>query len=426
MRIHIVGAGPTGLSLAWELLRSKNFEVVIYDRKPSAGGSWWEPDTVVRDLHAHRIVFDRAFVNTHSLFREMGIEWNDIFEPSTKESFMIFMSRSLSASDYLELVYLFVKVLTVPSMYKSVTVKEAVKGLSDKGKHFIEHLTLVVDGVTWDVMSIFELVKSIDHVALSKEYTQKVSGKVMCDAMERAVKNAGATFVFNTELKDVTYMDDGYSATFSNDLVIDDGYLFLCVDNSPAIQLIGDNWGPDAKRKINNSTYGAINVLLEYDRPIDVGNDLEIAAMTKWDLQPVVLSDKKTVSCVICNLTKEIMETDPGTLKAEVLDQLYLPVPKKIRIGWGAEWVDGRWTFTQSSGVLSLEGQLPFFGKCPRVAMCGMMSERSTPYSSIEASIEVSRELNHLCFGGRQSIQPLHLSQLLLILFIVLILFYIK
>ena len=50
MKIHIVGAGPTGMSLAWEILRSGEHDVTIYDRKLSAGGSWWEPDEDVRDL----------------------------------------------------------------------------------------------------------------------------------------------------------------------------------------------------------------------------------------------------------------------------------------------------------------------------------------------------------------------------------------
>ena len=50
MNFHIVGAGPTGLSLAWEILRSGDHNVTIYDRKLSAGGSWWEPDIETRDL----------------------------------------------------------------------------------------------------------------------------------------------------------------------------------------------------------------------------------------------------------------------------------------------------------------------------------------------------------------------------------------
>ena len=84
MKVHIVGAGPTGMSLAWEILRSGDHEITIYDRKTSAGGSWWEPTEEIRDLHAHRIVFDKAFVNTQSLFNEMGINWDDIFEPAKK------------------------------------------------------------------------------------------------------------------------------------------------------------------------------------------------------------------------------------------------------------------------------------------------------------------------------------------------------
>ena len=83
MKVHIVGAGPTGMSLAWEILRSGDHEITIYDRKTSAGGSWWEPTEEIRDLHAHRIVFDKAFVNTQSLFNDMGINWDDIFEPSS-------------------------------------------------------------------------------------------------------------------------------------------------------------------------------------------------------------------------------------------------------------------------------------------------------------------------------------------------------
>jgi len=98
-----------------------------------------------------------------------------------------------------------------------------------------------------------------------------------------------------------------------------------------------------------------------------------------------------------------------------------------VRIGWGAEWDGEKWQFSQSSGVLSLQGQLPFFGKCSKVAMCGMMSPRYTPYSSIEAGIEVSRTLAHECFGTREPLKPILLTQVVsfvVVLLIVLILVY--
>lgn len=421
MKIHIVGAGPTGMSLAWELLRTGDHEVTVYDRKTSAGGSWWEPDEEVRDLHAHRIVFNRAFVNTQSLFNEMGISWDTLFQAKDNGEHVGFVLRSLSLRDYGTLISLFTRVLSQPKKYKSISLKEAVGTLSEKGQAVIEHLPLIMDGVTWNVMSAYEFVKNLDHVGLSTPYTQRVSGKVMCDAMEEAVMEAGGNFVFGTELVSVKYEEDSYEAQFSSGEIIDDGMLFLCLDNSPALKLLGDNWGSDADKKVRESTYGAINILIDYENPLKLKSDLEIATSTEWNLQPKVLSDGKTVSCVICHLTEDILTTDPETLKVEVLRQLKLSEPNNIRIGWGAEWNGKAWEFSQSSGVLSLHGQLPFFGKCSKVAMCGMMSPRNTPYSSIEAAVEVSRALCHEHFGTREPLQPILLSQVILLLFVLLI-----
>ena len=421
MKIHIVGSGPTGMSLAWEFLREGEHEITIYDRKISAGGSWWEPDTETRDLHAHRVVFDRAFVNTRSLLEEMGIKWGDIFVPKSGVGTSRYVLKTLGFRDYITLSSLLFNVFKDPEKYKSISLKDAVGTLSESGKTTLEHLPLIMDGVTWGVMSAFEFVNNLDHVGLSKLYTQKTSGKGMCDSMETALLERGVNFLFGVELDSVEYREDGYSAKLSNDTFINDGMLFLCVDNSPALKLLGDNWGPDAEKKVRYSTYGALNVILDYEKPIYLKSDLEIACTTEWNLQPVVLEDGKTVSCVICDITPELMNTDPNILIRGVIDQLKVPEPKTSRIGWGSEWNGEKWEFSQSSGVLGLQGQLPFFGKCPKVAMCGMMSPRNTPYSSIEASVEVSRSLSHQLFGTRKPFKPFLVSRVSLFLIIVLI-----
>ena len=426
MKVHIVGAGPTGMSLAWEILRSGEHDITIYDRKSSAGGSWWEPTEEVRDLHAHRIVFDKAFVNTQSLLGEMGIRWGDIFEPVNKGVYE-FVLKSLNLKDYGALTSLSTRVLTQPKKYKGVSLKDALGQLSEGGQKILEHLPLIMDGVTWDVMTAYEFVKSFDHVALSKQYTQKVSGKVMCDAMQNALEDVGVGFEFEKELKEVEYLEDGYTAEFSDTTTISDGMLFLCLDNSPALKFLGDNWGPDALKKVQGSTYGAINILLDFDEPVEIKDEIEILMSTKLKLQPVVLSDGHTISCIICDLTEDILTTPPEELRTLVLGELDVPLPRAMRFGWGADWDGERWQFSQSSGVLSLHGQLPFFGKCPNVAMCGMMSPRNTPYSSIEAAVEVSRSLSHKCFGTREPLNPLLLTQILsitLLVLIVLILIY--
>ena len=427
MKIHIVGAGPTGMSLAWEICRTGEHDVTIYDRKVSAGGSWWEPDMETRDLHAHRIVFDRAFINTQSLFKEMGISWDEMFRPKDNGEHVNYVLRSLKPGDYGTLISLFSRVLAQPKKYRTISLKNAVGTLTESGQACIEHLPLIMDGVTWDVMTAYEFVQNLNHVALSQPCTQRVSGKVMCDAMEEALLNVGVNFVFGTELNEVDYGEDSFRAGFSNGTVIDDGMLFLCLDNSPAFKLMGDNWGKDAVNTVRDSTYGAINVLLDYDKVPDIKSDLEVAATTGWNLQPKLLYGTKTISCVICHLTDEILSTDPETLKVEVVKQLGVPDPSEVRIGWGADWNGEKWEFSQSSGVLSLNGQLPFFGKCSKVAMCGMMSPRHTPYSSIEAGIEVSRTLSHEYFGTREPLRPILLSQVTvftIVLLIVIVLVY--
>ncbi len=199
-------------------------------------------------------------MNTHSLFEEMGLRWNDIFEPAEKDLYN-FIGRSLGIKDYGALTSLAVRVLAQPQKYRGVSLKDALGELTESGQTLLEHLPLIMDGVTWETMSAYEFVKSFDHVGLSKQYTQKVSGKVMCDAMQEALEKVGVDFQFEKELKGVEYLEDGYKAEFVDESVIDDGMLFLCLDNSPALKFLGENWGLEADKKVRESTYGCINVL---------------------------------------------------------------------------------------------------------------------------------------------------------------------
>jgi phytoene dehydrogenase-like protein len=419
MKVHIIGAGPTGMSIAWELKKYTDHDVVVYDKKTSAGGSWWEPSIDTRDLHAHRIVFDRAFINTNNLFKEMGIKWDDIFQKVESTSGPV-ISKYLSAMDYMTLTTLAVKVLAMPWKYKKVSLKDAIGPLSENGRKLMEAVTLVIDGVPWNVMTAYEFVKSFDHVGLSSAYTQKGSGKIMSDAMHGALVNRGVQFKFESELKDVVYRDDGFTGYFENGEIIEDGLLVLCLDNSPAIKFVKDNWGDDAVNRISPSTYGAINVILEYEEEISIASDLQYIIDTELHIQPVVLADKKTISCVICDLTPEVLRMDEDTLTSKVVEQLNIIKPVNVRIGWGADWNGTKWVFDQSSGVLNPKGHIPFFGKSETVAMCGMMSYRYTPYSSIEAAVEVGQRFCNHRFGTRKPSKPLMVTDVLL-LFVVLL-----
>ena len=421
MRVHIIGAGPTGLSLAWELLRFTPHDVIVYDKKPSAGGSWWEPSVEERDLHSHRIVFDKAYVNTKSLFEEMDLQWESVFQVS-EGNFTKSVTSRLQGGDYRSLIQLAVKVLSDPAKYKKMSLKDAIGRLSTGGEQVLSNFPLIMDGVDWTRMTAWEFVKSFDYVALSKQYTQRISGKVMCDHMQKAVEMAGARFVFGVELQDVEYFPKGFIANFDKHPPVTDGLLVLCVDHAPARHLVKDNWGDDAVDVLKGSTYGALNVLLDYASPVEYINMYEATMGTRWKIIPSVLSDERTVSCVIPLVTSEIETTPEDALVREVVAQLGLPPPVRGRVAWGSHWDGSKWTFSQSSGVLSPVRQLPFWGRSQNVAMCGMMSPHRTPFASIETSVEVSRAFCHEVFGGRAPLEPFLLTHLLWMLLIVLVL----
>lgn len=423
MRVHIVGAGPTGMSVAWELMKFTDHDVIMYDKKPSAGGSWWEPSVGTRDLHAHRAVFKGAFVNTRSLLSEMHIEWDDLFV-NEKVSVYGTLFKSFGLKDYWALTSLFIRVIAHPDVYRWKSLREALGPMTPRGHKLMETLPYVMDGVSWDVMTAYELVQNFNHVILSPPQTQKVSGKVMNDDMQEALEAKGVSFRFNKGLENVDYRSDGFTATFSDGEKVSDGLLVLCVDHNAAPELIKDNWGP-VHGKITGSAYECINVLVDYDEPIELGDTLALGMDTEWTILPEVLHGGKTVSCVLCKLTDEILTTPPDELKRKVIEQVGLPAPRGVRIAWGAEWKGERWHLKQSAGVLSTKGQVPFYGKSDRVALCGMMSHRHTPYASMEAAVEVGRRFCHGTFGTRMPSRPLLLTDILMLLIVFILLLFI-
>ena len=427
MKVHIVGAGPTGLTIAWELAKLKQHKIYVYDKKSGPGGSWWEPDGEQRNVHAARAVFPRTFVNVQSLFKEMDIKWSDVFEPLESKAPL---GLKFSALDFAALGYLAVRVLMSPSTYRHVSLKDSLgTELSQQGQATIEHLTYQLDGVPWDIMTAYEFVRTLDWTLLGSIETQRIPGSQMGRMMQRALEAKGVEFMFNAELDKVVYDQDNetFHAYFSED-PIEEGLLVLCPDAVPAVKLIGDNWGPDTSEKLTRGAYESVTVMLYYDSDVpELPSGLTISMNTKLGMLAHVLSDRKTIAVGLLKPPPNALDQDQ--LCDEVQRQLAavpgmpkLPPLKDRTIGWGSNWVDQRWTHSQSSMVVSTLGSVPFFGKHKRVAMCGMMSERSTPFACIEAAVEVGRRFASQNFGTPKPRTAWTISKILFTVLVVWIL----
>jgi hypothetical protein len=432
--VNIIGAGPTGMTIAWELARI-GVHVNVYDKKSSAGGSWWEPPGTRRDFHSIRAVFKNAFRNTGSLFDEMGIKWSDVFGNKTSKSvFMNIIKDNLSSRDYLVLGSLFIHVMALPDKFKKQALSEVLRGrISEKAERMITTLVYSIDGVSWDVMTAYEFIMSIEHVTFSDKETQIASGLEMNERMQVACINTGLIhFHFNMELESVDYKKQ--TARFKDGTIIKN-LIMLCVDHGSAIKLIGDNWGKDADFMLSSGTYDSLSLVMEFEGAPDVEDELVSAIQTPWRIFVEKLNNNEIGITLVDDTSKSphtqktFKETPFEELKEEVLRQLKFDrKPTYTRLCWGSKWDGTQWVPSQTAGVVTRLGPLPFFGKCPTIALCGMMSPRDhTPYASIEAAIEVGKTFCHTMFKtrpaiGQSIIRPYTILLLLIIIFIIYIL----
>ena len=383
MRVDIIGAGPTGMTVAW--LMSKTHEVHVWELHDTCGGSWWEPGSnsegvvPTPDLHAPRVVFKDAFVNTRWLFDQMGLDWDKYFKTgaAVSESIEIFLKR-FSGKDYFE----FAKFLFLGFRDDGRTVKDHLEGkLSPKAERLVATLPIVMDGVDWSRMTAWEFIQSFNIVAMSSSQTQKVSGRIMGQDMEQVLKKVGVKFHFNEELVDIE------KRNFKSGKVLNENNLMiLCLDPKNLKKLL-----PKDSEKIKfleKIEYGCVNILLHYDeRPKEI-NSYEEVADTKWNILPTWLyNDSNILSCVLV----EPPNVPPEELLDGILNQLGLPFPKYYKFCWGSEWDGIKWVGHQSSGIYDKDG-MSYLSEYQNTAICGMMSKRWTPYASIEAAIEVGRD----------------------------------
>ena len=397
MRVDIVGCGPTGMTIAW-IMSSRGEEVHMWEKHDTCGGSWWEPSGEL-SLHAPRVVFKDAFVNTRWLFDEMGLDWDKYFKSgaAVSESIEIFLKR-FSTKDYFE----FIKFLILGFKDDGRTIKDHLEGkLSPKAESLVATLPIIMDGVDWSRMTAWEFIQSFNIVSISSSQTQRVSGRIMGKDMEKVLKNNGVNFHFNEEIVDIE------KRIFKSGKVLNENNLMILALDPGSLKKLY----PKKIKFLEKIEYGCLNVLLHYDvRPKKI-NSYEEVADTKWKILPTwMYEDTNILSCVLV----EPPEVPPNEILDGILNQLGLPFPDDYTFCWGSEWDGVKWNHKQTSGIYDKDG-MSYSSEYTNTMICGMMSKRFTPYASIEAAVEVGRD-----FCGESSRKPITLTLLIVLMSIII------
>lgn len=414
--IHIIGGGPTGVTIAFYISKLGH-EVHLWESKDTCGGSWWEPEDEI-DMHAYRATFKDSWVNTMELFNDMKLEWDDYFKKTDlfTENINITLQK-LSLCDYLAIIKVASKASFDTEWAKTISVRDAFENVTANAASLLNSMTHAIDGVDWSRMFLWEFIYTVNTTSLSKTYTQATSGRVMGLDMETVLRDSGVHLHFNHTLARVEYINESdWVAEFTNSTSIrSPEQLVLALDANSMTKFMGDNWGTI---DVSDRLYSAMNILLEYDAKFETSTGTVSLLKSNEEMYANWLYVDSNILCV-SYIPDDKNESE---IVEYILKVLELPTPNCHKICWGYKWNGIKWDVTTASAVWSSD-PLPIVGKCKNVSAVGMLSYRETAYASLEAAVEVGKRFVHLKFGGKKPLRSLRISSIILVILLLLLIF---
>ena len=169
----IIGAGPSGLTLAY-YLGKLNKKCLLIDKQETIGGC----HRVVRHNglfteHSPRIYSD-SYLNFIKLLENMNLNFNDLFVPYNF-SIANIGGKSLSYFNFKEILIFmieFIKLLFDENYSKYITMKQFtnIHNFSNQSIDYIDRLCRLTDGADITRYTLFEFLQLINQMSLYKLY----------------------------------------------------------------------------------------------------------------------------------------------------------------------------------------------------------------------------------------------------------------
>ena len=169
----IIGAGPSGLTLAY-YLGKLNKKCLLIDKQETIGGC----HRVVRHNglfteHSPRIYSD-SYLNFIKLLENMNLNFNDLFVPYNF-SIANIGGKSLSYFNFKEIIIFmieFIKLLFDENYSKYITMKQFtnIHNFSNQSIDYIDRLCRLTDGADITRYTLFEFLQLINQMSLYKLY----------------------------------------------------------------------------------------------------------------------------------------------------------------------------------------------------------------------------------------------------------------
>ena len=341
----IIGAGPSGLTLAY-ILGTLGKKCLIIDKNNNVGGCHrvLRVDGLFTE-HGPRI-YSNSYVNTINILKKMGINFYDLFTPY-KFNISNIGGKSITNLQFTEIFKLAFDFFRNSPNNKIMSMNQYMNkhNFSEKSKDYINRLCLLTDGASADKYTLFQFLELVNQQFLYKIYQPKYPNDIcLFPLMVNSINNTGnITFLLNTEVTKLNIHSNKITSiellSDMNQSVINSSNFILAISPKDIIKLTKDItnvFGPNTQLIASYNSYNNnIPIIFHWDTKINL-EKIWGFPKSDWGIAFIILSDymnfyddrSKTVisTCITLpnNLSSILNKTsNQTTYKNELINEVF-------------------------------------------------------------------------------------------------------
>jgi hypothetical protein len=403
----IVGLGPSGITTALELAKTKA-KLLLVDADNDIGGCWKTKyfDNLYHSEHSPKVLFSQGNEEFKKLLQQINVktEYANVYESNIMVLFSIlyYILNTFNIRDYYNtLIYLFLFLIGSKHVNNNTTVERwcRVHHISQGARKLLNMTSIAINGTSISNIKMFNLFKFLLHVDTMLYYSSAVQmiepnkWLYKCKQILQAYPNV--TIVSNTKIDAMYSTETQVKLIYTNNNETFVGKnIVLCVPLRKLYDIVSKsslqvqrNWFAtidDMKKFVDDSTYSGFGIQFHVSTKKKDPHLWCWSCTTEWNI--IVVNKSLTLKnssydtsiqtvwgCVVCDFKavnthgKSINDYDNiQSVTQEVLRQLSNQYgeklkPKKITTHENMYWFNGKWNIHESS-FTNVHGALPSKG----------------------------------------------------------------